>query len=107
MGEHSKKPKKQKKPPILPQKPRALKEPGLLYTIARALLPLTQLEPTPLASRFIEQSRFLTSLFPFYLGAETKCCSSSTKVKKSKNPLLIKKKSKKPFSLPLKETPIV
>jgi hypothetical protein len=30
-------------------------------------LPLTQLEPTLLASKFIEHSKFLTSIFPFFL----------------------------------------
>jgi len=30
-------------------------------------LPLTRLEPTPLASKLIEHSRFLTSIFPFFL----------------------------------------
>jgi hypothetical protein len=30
-------------------------------------LPLTRLEPTPLALKLIEHSKFLTSLFPFFL----------------------------------------
>jgi hypothetical protein len=94
---HLKKPKRQKKPPTQPQKPRALKEPRLLYTTTRALLPPTGLEPTPLASKLIEHSRFLTFLFPFCLGAEIEHYPSSTKVKKPR----------KPFSVPLKETPIM
>jgi hypothetical protein len=32
-----------------------------------SFLPLTLLEPTPLASKLIEHSKFLTSLFPFFL----------------------------------------
>jgi hypothetical protein len=65
-------------------------------TLNPNLLPLTQLEPTHLASKLIEHSRILTSLLPFFLGAETECYPSSTKVKKSR----------KPFSDPLKEIPI-
>jgi len=63
----------------------------------KPLLSLTQLEPTPLASKLIEHSRFLTSLFPFFLEAEIAFCPSSTKIKKSK----------KTFSDPLKEILIV
>jgi hypothetical protein len=47
------------------------KNTGLHYKTARALLPFPLLEPTPLASKLIEHSKFLSSLLPFGLEAET------------------------------------